>query len=227
MSYVTASDNRLMIETLFILSIYRQYGVLQMPDSIPNLDTNILFFIQAHCKSPVLDRIMVFLTTLGNAGLIWIAIAIVLLSYKRYRKCGIYLLCVLPIASILCDEVLKIIFRRIRPCNIYRQVPLLIGRHHSYSFPSGHTMVSFAAATVLFYYNRYLGIAGYILASLIAFSRIYLFVHYPSDILGGILFGVLSSALIIYGLNQVSSAKLSDRKRLILTKHDSQSRHKI
>lgn len=176
-----------------------------MPGSITDIDISILFIIQEHLKSPVLDRVMVFFTTLGNAGLIWIALSIVLISYKRFRKCGIYLICVLPLASLLGNEVLKQIFQRIRPCNIYQQVPLLIGRPHSYSFPSGHTMVGFAAATVLFYFSRQLGIAGYVLAFFIAFSRIYLFVHYPSDILGGILFGISSSILIIYGLNKISN----------------------
>lgn len=102
-----------------------------MPGSITDIDISILFIIQEHLKSPVLDRVMVFFTTLGNAGLIWIALSIVLISYKRFRKCGIYLICVLPLASLLGNEVLKQIFQRIRPCNIYQQVPLLIGRPHS------------------------------------------------------------------------------------------------
>lgn len=175
-----------------------------MTDFLHQFDVNILFYIQEHIKSPVLDRVMVFFTRLGDAGLIWFAVAFLLLSTKRYRKCGIYLVLTIYLTMLLSDEVLKHIFHRIRPCNVYDQVQLLIRRPHSFSFPSGHTMIGFASATVLYYYHRNFGIAGYILAFLIAISRIYLFVHYPTDILGGIVFGIVSTAILIFGLNKVN-----------------------
>lgn len=168
------------------------------------IDDNILFYIQAHMKSPVLDRVMVFITSLGNAGLIWIAAALLFLYLKNYRKCGIYLIFSLLLASLLGDEILKPVFHRARPCNEFPDISLLIHRPGSYSFPSGHTMVGFAAATIMFYFDRYLGLAGYLFAALIAFSRMYLFVHYPTDILGGILFGTLSSMFLIYALNKIN-----------------------
>jgi undecaprenyl-diphosphatase len=174
-----------------------------MSGNIQNIDESILFYIQAHMKSPVMDRVMVFITSLGNAGLIWIAIALVLMYQKNYRKCGIYLSLTLMTASLLGDEVLKNVFHRIRPCNQFPEVSLLIHRPGTYSFPSGHTMAGFAAAAVLFNFNRKLGIAGYFMAFLIAFSRMYLFVHFPTDILGGILFGTLSSMLLVYGANRI------------------------
>ncbi len=174
-----------------------------MPDILQKLDENILFFIQEHIKCPVLDRVMVFITSLGNAGHIWIVVGIVLLLIKRYRKCGITLLCVLEVANYLCSDVLKPFVGRVRPCNKFPQVPLLIPALHSPSFPSGHTMSGFACATVLYYFDKQLGIAGYILASLIAFSRLYLFVHYPTDILGGILYGISVPILLIYCLKAI------------------------
>jgi undecaprenyl-diphosphatase len=123
---------------------------------------------------------------------------------KQYRKCGIYLSIVLYLAMLLNDEILKQIFARVRPCNVFTQMSLLIARPHSFSFPSGHTMVGFAAATAIFYFHKSIGTAAFILASLIAFSRMYLFVHYPTDILGGIAFGILSALFFIYGINQIS-----------------------
>jgi undecaprenyl-diphosphatase len=174
-----------------------------MPLGIRTIDENILFYIQEHIKSPALDRVMVFITSLGNAGLIWLIIALLLLLRRNYRQCGIYLVLSLYFAMLLGDVILKPAFGRVRPCNEFPDIILLIPRPGSYSFPSGHTMAGFAAATVMFYFDWQLGTAGYILAAMIAFSRIYLFVHYPTDILGGILFGILSSVLLIQGLNGI------------------------
>jgi undecaprenyl-diphosphatase len=172
-----------------------------MPQNIQQLDEQILFFIQEHLKNPALDRIMVFTTSLGNAGVFWIAAAFLLMFFKRYQKCGIAIFCTLTISGFLGDNILKPLISRVRPCTKFPDVPLLIHAPHSPSFPSGHTMVGFACAAILFYYDRRLGAAGFIIAALIAFSRLYLFVHYPSDILGGILFGILTSILIIKAIN--------------------------
>ena len=174
-----------------------------MPDILQKLDETILFFIQEHIKCPALDRVMVYITSLGNAGFIWITIGILLLLIKYYQKCGITMLCGLKTANYLCSEVLKPFIGRVRPCNKFTEIPLLIHAPHSPSFPSGHTMAGFACATVLFYFDKQLGIAGYILASLIAFSRMYLFVHYPTDILGGILYGTVVSLILIFFMRSI------------------------
>lgn len=172
-----------------------------MPNSIQTLDENILFYIQLHLKSPALDKLMVLFTELGNGGLIWIGIAIALLLWKRSQKCGVCLTFALTLSNLFGDSLLKPFFHRIRPCNQFSDVVLLIHAPHSYSFPSGHTMVGFACATVIIYYHRKLGIAAFLLATMIAFSRMYLFVHYPTDILGGILLGVTGSCLLICVMN--------------------------
>jgi undecaprenyl-diphosphatase len=78
-----------------------------MSGSIQTIDENILFFIQNHMKNPLLDPVMVFITSLGNAGLIWIVVVLIFLMQKRYRKCGIYLAIVLYLSMLLGDEVLK------------------------------------------------------------------------------------------------------------------------
>lgn len=174
-----------------------------MPEFIQQLDELILFYIQEHIKSPMLDRSMVFITSLGDAGLIWFAIALLLLLIKRYQKCGISLICAVSFAMLLGDRIIKPLVGRPRPFHRFPELMPLIPKPGSYSFPSGHTMTAFAAATVLYYYDRRLGMAGYILSFLIAFSRVYLMVHYPSDILGGILFGILTSAALIQGINKI------------------------
>jgi undecaprenyl-diphosphatase len=171
-----------------------------MAGFLQTVDENILFFIQAHMKSPALDQAMVFITSLGNAGLLWITIAFIILFNKKYQKCGIGMFLAIFLSNYLGENILKPFFGRVRPCNIFMEIPLLIEAPHSPSFPSGHTMVGFASATILFYFNRKLGLAGYCIAAMIGFSRLYLFVHYPTDILGGIIFGVLCAFLVLYGL---------------------------
>ncbi len=171
-----------------------------MSISIKSIDEAVLFFIQGHMKSPALDGIMVFITSLGNAGLFWIVLAVTFIVQKRYQKWGISLICTISLSRFLGDDLLKPLFSRLRPCNRFPDIELLIQKPSSPSFPSGHTMVAFAAAMMLYYFNKRLGVACFVLAFLIAFSRLYLFVHYPTDILGGILFGVLSSKLLYDGL---------------------------
>lgn len=168
-----------------------------MPECFQNIDESILFFIQQYIKCPALDRVMVFITALGNAGLFWIAAAFLFMLVKRYQKCGFMMLCTIKLAKYIGDELIKPFVGRVRPCNKFTEVPLLIHAPHSPSFPSGHTMVGFACATVIFYFDKRLGTVGFVVAALIAFSRLYLFVHYPSDVLGGILYGVLCSVVLV------------------------------
>lgn len=174
-----------------------------MPDCIQNIDEQLLLLIQEHMKNPVLDRIMVFVTSLGNNWLIWIIIALLLLLIKRYQKCSVFLLCSIMIANILCDHILKPIFDRARPFHHFPEIAMLIHRPHSPSFPSGHTTTGFAAATIIFCFDKRFGIAAYLLAGSIAFSRMYLFVHYPTDVLAGIVLGISTSLILYYGVNRL------------------------
>ncbi len=174
-----------------------------MPDFLQQIDDRILFFIQQSMKCPALDRFMLFITSLGDKALFWIAIGFLFLFIKRYRKCGFTLLCTVWFSSWLGDEILKPLIGRVRPCNRFPDISLLLHAPHSPSFPSGHTMVAFACATILYYFDRRLGSLGFILASLIAFSRLYLFVHYPTDILGGIFYGVLCARILLLTLRSI------------------------
>lgn len=133
---------------------------------------------------------MPLISSLGNFGIIWIAITIFLVVNKKYRKTGITMAISLLLCLLIGNITLKPLIARIRPFDVRTQIELLIPRPEDFSFPSGHTMTSFAAATVLLLNNKRWGIYGLTLASVIAFSRLYLFVHYPSDIVGGMIIGI-------------------------------------
>lgn len=162
-----------------------------------NIDMNILFFIRKHFQNKILDILMPFVTYLGDKGLIWIIVTILLISIKKHKKEGYILLSVLILSTILGEGLLKHIIRRPRPFQEMQTIKLLIKKPSSYSFPSGHTTSSFAAAGVLGYYFKKYKVYFYALAVLIAFSRIYLFVHYPSDVLAGIILGLFSSVVVL------------------------------
>lgn len=159
------------------------------------MELSILHAIQ-NISNPILDKFMVFLTTVGNQGMIWILIALTFVCIKKYRKCGIVIMLSLLASLLLGNTFLKHLFERTRPCWVDTSVKLLITAPRGYSFPSGHTFSSFAAATSIFLYHKEIGRAALFLAACIAFSRLYLFVHYPSDVLAGAMLGALTAFVI-------------------------------
>lgn len=146
--------------------------------------------------TPILDKFMAVITSLGNAGIIWIILAAVLLIYPKTRKTGIIVAAALIVDLILCNVILKNLIARTRPYDINTAVQIIITKPHDYSFPSGHTAASFASVAALYLAGAKKGwkIAG-VLAVLIAFSRLYFYVHFPTDVLGGIVFGILSGVI--------------------------------
>lgn len=165
------------------------------------MEMSILHAIQ-NIHSNLLDSIMVFITTLGNGGIIWIALAMIFLFTKKYRKCGIAMMVALLLAFIFGNVILKNIFERPRPSWIDNSIMLLIKNPKDFSFPSGHSFASFAGATAIFLYHKKEGMAALILAALIAFSRLYLFVHYPSDVILGSVFGVIAAVVATMIVNK-------------------------
>lgn len=136
-----------------------------------------------------LNAIMVNASLIGNAGFIWIIIGVLLLLFPLYRTKGIYYLIVLLITGLIIDFLKNIIARQ-RPFMVMNQ-DILIPPPSSYSFPSGHTTISFAAAMILHFYFPRLRIYIWTLAGLISISRIYVGVHYPFDVLAGIILGIV------------------------------------
>lgn len=152
----------------------------------------MLDWIQA-LHSPGLDGLMVAVSTLGDLGMIWVALGCALLFSKRYRMLGIGIVVAVALAGIVTEGVLKPLIMRPRPCDVNTAVTLLASHPHGSSFPSGHTCASFAAFAVLLFASvrpRKLAVAAGILAVAIAFSRLYLYVHYPSDVLAGAAIGL-------------------------------------
>ena len=109
------------------------------------------------------------------------------------------------------ELTLKNIICRLRPCNVFTDFPMLIARPTSYSFPSGHTSSSFAAALILTLRHKKIGWLAYIPAVLIAFSRIFLFVHYPTDVLAGILLGTLAALLTYFAAKAIQKRQAEKR----------------
>ena len=144
--------------------------------------------------SALLDGIMPAITALGNTGIFWILLAAALLVWKKYRHVGIRMALALIIGLLVCNGFMKPLFARIRPYDYQllhhgKTIALLIRAESDFSFPSGHTIASFEAATVLTVYSRKWGVPALILAGLIGFSRLYLYVHYPTDVLCSVVLG--------------------------------------
>lgn len=174
---------------------------IQFPQWITDWDMGINNWIQTW-RTPLLDTFFTIVTKLGDAGLIWIGLAILLLCFKKTRKVGITMGIALLLGMIFGNEILKKIFQRPRPFHtpgaILDGTGLLIPQPGQYSFPSGHTTSSFAAAVSILIYNKKWGIAALVLAALIAFSRLYVYVHFPTDILAGTALGIICAAIAAF-----------------------------
>lgn len=176
-----------------------------MMDIIQNIDINMLQYIQENFRSPFLDKIMPMITSLGNLSFIWIISGIILFSMKKYRKYGCMLFLSLILCALIGNLTLKPLVARVRPFNAYPLIDgLLIKAPNDYSFPSGHTMCSFAPAVVLFYFNKKIGSGALIVSMLIAFSRLYLYVHYPSDVFAGMVIGIINGIAAIFIMKTIT-----------------------
>ncbi|MDD6304870.1 MAG: phosphatase PAP2 family protein [Lachnospiraceae bacterium] len=154
------------------------------------MEQNILLFVQNNIRNDFLDPIVIFITKLGNGGAIWLLLAVALLCFKKTRKTGVLVLVALAGSLLINNMILKNLVARTRPYDVIPGLTSLIGAQGDFSFPSGHTGSSFAAAVVLFCrLPKKYGIPAMILAVLISLSRIYVGVHYPTDVLAGALIG--------------------------------------
>ena len=165
-----------------------------MLEILQNLDGGFLLFLQNAVRNPILNTIMIFITSLGDEGMIWIAATIVLLIPKKTRKVGAMSAVALLGSLLINNYLLKNLVQRPRPFVTFKEIQILIPTPSEFSFPSGHTSSSFAAATVFYrFLPKKFGIPSLVLAGLIGFSRLYVGVHYPTDVLAGVIMGVLLS----------------------------------
>ncbi len=163
-------------------------------DQLLQLDGNILLFIQENLRSDILTPVWKFITSLGDMGWFWILLSILLLIPKKTRKIGMTALLSLIIGTLITNVVLKNAIARVRPYEVIEGLELLVRKQADFSFPSGHSCASFAVAMVIYKMEpKVWGIMAVILATLIAFSRLYVGVHYPTDVIAGIIIGVFSA----------------------------------
>jgi len=151
----------------------------------------ILNWIQLHCRSDFLDAVLPVISRTCDHGEVWIVLTLLLLAFKKTRRVGLTLSVALVLDLLCCNVILKPLVGRVRPCDVNTAVKLLIARPLDASFPSGHTAVSFAAVCALWAERSRLWIPALALALLLAFSRLYLYVHWPSDVLAGAVLGGL------------------------------------
>ena len=170
-----------------------------MLQNLATLEESILLGIQSNLRNEWLTPVFIFITRLGNGGFIWILGSILLLVPKKTRKIGVMALVALAGSVLIDNVILKNVVARTRPYEVIGGLTSLIGIQKDFSFPSGHTCASFACALVLYrILPKKYGVPAVILASLIAFSRLYVGVHYPTDVLGGMFVGIFSSCLVLW-----------------------------
>ena len=183
-------------------------------DKFLGFDLAVFEWVQS-IQSRFMTAIMVTITTLGDEGIIFIAMGIVFLITKKYRKVGFAILVALVVMLICNNIILKDLLARPRPIHLFNIdpeaynfwggenakyfFPYLVHAPSSFSFPSGHTSSAFAAAFAILIYNRKIGIPMTFFAALMGFSRIYVEVHYCTDVIAGAVVALIY-ALIAAGI---------------------------
>lgn len=181
---------------------------------ITSIDHVILLWIENHLLFAWMTPFWKMVTLLGNGGIFWILVCLVMLCMKKTRKAGIVMVIALIVNALLVNVCIKNVVARVRPYDAFDDIIRLIEAQKDYSFPSGHTSASFACA-----FGMYLGlrkemkkysIPFFVIATLVGFSRLYLAVHYPSDVLGGVVIGILSAFVALFLLSKMETYKQNE-----------------
>ena len=175
---------------------------------LQQIDASILLFIQENLRIEAFNGFWKFITFLGDGGWFWIVLSLVLMIPKKTRKIGIASFISIAFCALITNVFIKNIVARPRPFDAVEAIVPLVARPWGYSFPSGHTCASFASALIIkkMAPEKY-GIAAVVLATLIAFSRLYVGVHYPGDVLAGFLVAWAGSSLVYYWVMKKSNMK--------------------
>lgn len=168
------------------------------------MELSILHAIQT-IHNPVLDKIMVlvFNNLVGSLGQLWIVVGVVLLLIPKTRKCGAAVLLSYALSLLIGNEWLKDWIARPRPCAVDDTVALIVQKPSSFSCPSVHTYLAFSSAMAIFHYYKKTGIGVFVFAALVGFSRMYFFVHYPTDVLSGAVLGVVTAFVVCVLLDKI------------------------
>ncbi len=161
-----------------------------------SLDGDILLWIQENIRKEFLSPAVERITHLGDAGWFWIALLAFMLFFSKCRKTAATGLLAVLIGFLITNLWLKNMVARVRPYEIVEGLQLIGNRAVDFSFPSGHSTCSVAASTVLFCrFPKWIGAPALVLALLICFSRLYIGIHYPTDVMAGMLIGMASAFL--------------------------------
>ena len=178
-------------------------------------DFEILFFIRDHIRNGFLNKVVPFYTSLGDDGIIWIVLGLVMLIPKKTRKCGIMVLAALLVMLVVNNIILKNLIARPRPYATYPELiedlADIIHVPSSYSFPSGHTVSAMAVAFTILTQHKKFGIVTLVFATLMGLSRLYVGVHFPTDVYGGIIVGA-ALALFVWFVEKKISAKIAQKR---------------
>lgn len=174
-----------------------------------DMDAGILLFLQENVRNEILTPILTLITTLGNGAAVWIIVSLILLIPRKTRQAGAMSLLALLVSFLLNNMLLKNLVARARPYDAIEGLTALVGRPRDYSFPSGHTGSSFASAWVLFRkLPKRFGIPALVLAGLIGLSRLYVGVHYPTDVFFGMINGIASGCIAILLLQNEAVSRI-------------------
>ncbi|BED93066.1 MAG: phosphatase PAP2 family protein [Candidatus Paraimprobicoccus trichonymphae] len=160
------------------------------------LEENIFYFIKDNISNSYLNNFMVYVSDVFELSIPWLFVGIVMLFFKKYRKNGIILILSLIFSYFIGNILIKNIVHRLRPFYTLPDLNLITKTPKGFSFPSVHTMMSFSAAQAIFKTSKILGIFSFFIATLVGISRIYLFTHWFTDVLGGIILGVFCTNII-------------------------------
>lgn len=184
-------------------------------EGVNPFDGAVMALIQEHCHNPFTDAVFPVITYLGEAGLFWIAVSLVLLFFKRTRRCGIFAICAIALGFLVGEIGLKSIVCRPRPYQMFPNYTVLLTRAPGgYSFPSGHTCSSFAVAAVYFKFSKKWGSLALALAALIGFSRVFLFFHWPTDVLCGGILGIACALFILWAAPKIEQKRRETEEML-------------
>lgn len=178
-----------------------------------NFEIGILDFIQEHLRFDFLDSLMVHLTRLADTGIVWIVLAVALICFKQTRKMGITLGLALLLGLLVGNLGLKNLFARPRPYTVNPDmVPnMLIERLNDFSFPSGHTRCCFESGMAMFLCDKRFGKVAFVLGGIIGFSRLYLYMHYPTDVIAGAALGLVNGFVAFIIIDKIY--KFVDNKK--------------
>lgn len=180
-------------------------------DGVNIFDSFVMTWVQENCHNAFTDAVFPVITYFGESGIFWIVLSLALLLFKKTRRCGIIAICAIAAGFLVGELGIKNIVCRLRPFQAFPGYePLLIAAPKGYSFPSGHTCSSFAVAAVYFRFSKKWGTGALILAAAIGFSRVFLFVHWPTDILAGAVLGIGVALLMLWLVPKIAEKRRKD-----------------